>query len=441
MIQLSDHFDTTRLIKYTLPSILMMIFTSIYGIVDGFFVSNFAGKTPFAAVNFIMPVLMILGCVGFIFGTGGGALIAVMLGEKRRNKANEIFTQNIAVSFSIGVVLGILGIIFLPKISSQLGAEGQLLSDSVIYGRIVISTLPFYILQFQFQCLFSTAERPAMGLAVTISAGVANMVLDGLFVGLFRWGLIGAASATAISQFIGGIIPLIYFSRDNKSLLRFCPFRFDSHALLKTLTNGSSEFLSNVSMSIVSMLYNMQLLKYAGENGIAAYGVLMYVGMIFQAIFIGYAVGCSPIISYHYGAENYDELKNLRKHSFRIISCTAVVMFFSSEAFGTPLSRIFVGYDEELLSITAHAFRIFSFAFLFSGLSIFGSSFFTALNDGFTSALISFLRTLVFQVIAVLLFPLFWGLDGIWISIAAAEVMAVAVMAFFLMRKQKKYHY
>lgn len=441
MIQLSDHFDTKRLIKYTLPSILMMIFTSIYGIVDGFFVSNFAGKTPFAAVNFIMPVLMILGCVGFIFGTGGGALIAVMLGEKRKDKANEIFSQNIAVSSLIGIVLAVVGIAFLPQLASILGAEGQLLSDSVIYGRIVISTLPFYILQFQFQCLFSTAERPAMGLAVTISAGVANMVLDGLFVGIFRWGLIGAASATAISQFIGGIIPLIYFSRENKSLLRFCRFRFDWYALAKTLTNGSSEFLSNVSMSIVSMLYNIQLLKYAGENGIAAYGVLMYVGMIFQAIFIGYAVGSSPIISYHYGAENYDELKNLRKRGIRIILCTAVVMFISSEVFGSPLSRIFVGYDDELLAITSHAFTIFSFSFLFSGLSIFGSSFFTALNDGFTSALISFLRTLVFQVIAVLLFPFIWGLDGIWFSIVAAEVMAVVVTVIFLIRKQRKYHY
>ncbi len=441
MIQLSDHFDTKRLIKYTLPSILMMIFTSIYGIVDGFFVSNFAGKTPFAAVNFIMPVLMILGCVGFIFGTGGGALIAVMLGEKRKDKANEIFSQNIAVSSLIGIVLAVVGIAFLPQQASILGAEGQLLSDSVIYGRIVISTLPFYILQFQFQCLFSTAERPAMGLAVTISAGVANMVLDGLFVGIFRWGLIGAASATAISQFIGGIIPLIYFSRENKSLLRFCRFRFDRYALAKTLTNGSSEFLSNVSMSIVSMLYNIQLLKYAGENGIAAYGVLMYVGMIFQAIFIGYAVGSSPIISYHYGAENYDELKNLRKRGIRIILCTAVVMFISSEVLGSPLSRIFVGYDDELLAITSHAFTIFSFSFLFSGLSIFGSSFFTALNDGFTSALISFLRTLVFQVIAVLLFPFIWGLDGIWFSIVAAEVMAVVVTVIFLIRKQRKYHY
>ncbi len=441
MIQLSDHFDTKRLIKYTLPSILMMIFTSIYGIVDGFFVSNFAGKTPFAAVNFIMPVLMILGCVGFIFGTGGGALIAVMLGEKRKDKANEIFSQNIAVSSLIGIVLAVVGIAFLPQLASILGAEGQLLSDSVIYGRIVISTLPFYILQFQFQCLFSTAERPAMGLAVTISAGVANMVLDGLFVGIFRWGLIGAASATAISQFIGGIIPLIYFSRENKSLLRFCRFRFDWYALAKTLTNGSSEFLSNVSMSIVSMLYNIQLLKYARENGIAAYGVLMYVGMIFQAIFIGYAVGSSPIISYHYGAENYDELKNLRKRGIRIILCTAVVMFISSEVLGSPLSRIFVGYDDELLAITSHAFTIFSFSFLFSGLSIFGSSFFTALNDGFTSALISFLRTLVFQVIAVLLFPFIWGLDGIWFSIVAAEVMAVVVTVIFLIRKQRKYHY
>ena len=441
MIKLSDHFDTKRLLKYTFPSIMMMIFTSIYSIVDGFFVSNYAGKTPFAAVNFIMPVLMIVGCVGFIFGTGGSALIAVLLGEKRRDKANEVFTQNIVVSALIGAVLAIITFIATPKLAALMGAEGQLLSDSVLYCRINLLSLPFFVLQFHFQCLFATAEKPRLGLIVTVAAGSANIILVFVFVGIFKWALVGAAAATVISQIVGGLAPLIYFGRKNTSLLRLTKFHFNGKALLKTLTNGSSEFLSNVSMSLVSMLYNIQLLRYSGENGVAAYGVLMYVGMIFQSIFIGYAVGSAPIVSYNYGAERYDELKNLKKRGTSIIIASSIMMLLFGEIFGKPFSRVFVGYDEELLDITAHAFAIFSFSFLFSGYSIFGSSFFTALNNGLISALISVLRTLVFQVLFVLILPIFFGLDGVWLSIIGAEVASVLVTLTFMIKLKKRYNY
>lgn len=441
MIKLSDHFDTKRLLKFTYPSILMMIFTSIYSIVDGFFVSNFAGKTPFAAVNFIMPVLMIAGCLGFMFGTGGSALIAVMIGEKRGDKANEVFSQNILVSALLGVVISIVIILLLPSIASLMGAEGDLLRNSVLYGRIILISLPFYILQYQFQCLFATAEKPKLGLFVTVAAGCTNMILDALFVGVFRWGLAGAAFATVISQVIGGFVPLIYFSKKNSSLLRLTRFHFDGKTLVKTLTNGSSEFLSNVSMSLVSMLYNIQLLKYAGENGVAAYGVLMYVGMIFQSVFIGYAVGSAPIVSYNYGSGNNTELKNVRRRGLSIILTAAILMFASGELLGQPLARIFVGYDPNLLDMTAHAFAIFSFSFLGSGFSIFGSSFFTALNNGLISALISFMRTMVFEVIFVLLLPVFLGIDGIWLSIIVAEVASVSVTAVFMIKMRKKYNY
>lgn len=441
MIKLSDHFDTKRLLKYTFPSIMMMIFTSIYSIVDGFFVSNYAGKTPFAAVNFIMPVLMIVGCVGFIFGTGGSALIAVLLGEKRRDKANEVFTQNIVVSALIGAVLAIITFIATPKLAALMGAEGQLLSDSVLYCRINLLSLPFFVLQFHFQCLFATAEKPRLGLIVTVAAGSANIILDFVFVGIFKWALVGAAAATVISQIVGGLAPLIYFGRKNTSLLRLTKFHFNGKSLLKTLTNGSSEFLSNVSMSLVSMLYNIQLLRYSGENGVAAYGVLMYVGMIFQSIFIGYAVGSAPIVSYNYGAERYDELKNLKKRGTSIIIASSIMMLLFGEIFGKPFSRVFVGYDEELLDITAHAFAIFSFSFLFSGYSIFGSSFFTALNNGLISALISVLRTLVFQVLFVLILPIFFGLDGVWLSIIGAEVASVLVTLTFMIKLKKRYNY
>lgn len=441
MTELSGHFNLKRLLGFTLPSVIMLIFTSVYGIVDGYFVSNYAGKTPFAAVNFIMPVLMILGCIGFMFGTGGGALIAKTMGEGESKKANEIFTLIVAVSAACGVVLSVLGIIFLPRLAELFGTDGQMLENSVTYGRIILAALPFYILQFEFQCLFATAGKPRLGLIVTAAAGIANMVLDALLVAVFPFGLKGAAAATAISQFLGGTIPLLYFCRKNNSLLRFVKCRFDKKVLLKTCTNGSSELMSNISMSVVSMLYNVQLMKHAGENGIAAYGVLMYVSMIFQAVFIGYAVGSAPIISYNYGAGNKAELKSLLKTSAAFIAVCALIMFAAGELLSKPLSLLFVGYDKELHGITAHAFSIFSFSFLLSGFAIFGSSFFTALNDGFTSAAISFLRTLVFQIAAVLIFPLFFKLDGIWFSIVAAEIMAVCVTLLFLAIKRKKYGY
>ena len=440
-MQLSGHFGFRRLLKYTVPSIIMMIFTSVYGVVDGFFVSNYTGKTSFAAVNFIMPVLMVLGCVGFMFGTGGSAVISKTMGEGDRKKANEIFTFIVIASAVLGTALAVIGMFVLKPLAVLFGADGRLLADSVFYGKIILAALPFYVLQFEFQCLFATAGKPKLGLFVTAAAGIANMVLDALFVAGLKWGLGGAAAATAISQVLGGIIPVIYFARKNTSLLRFVKFRFDGKVLLKTCTNGSSELMSNISMSVVSMLYNVQLMKYAGENGVAAYGVLMYVSMIFQAVFIGYSVGSAPIIGYNYGAQNHSELKGLLKNGFLFIGICAVFMFAAGELLSRPLSLMFVGYDEELLDMTAHAFSIFSFSFLLSGFSIFGSSYFTALNDGLTSALISFLRTLVFQIAAVLLFPIIFDINGIWFSIVAAEIMSVTVTMLFLILKRKKYGY
>lgn len=440
-IQLSDHFTRKRLLRFSLPSIVMIVFTSIYGVVDGYFVSNYTGKTPFAAVNLIMPFLMILGGVGFMFGTGGGALIAKTMGEGKAEKADKLFSMTVFASILCGLVLTAVGLLFLRPFARLMGAEGELLENSLLYGTINLIALPFYILQYEFQCLFATAEKPKLGLYVTVASGVANMVLDWLLVAVLPFGLAGAAAATATSQFIGGVFPLIYFARKNSSRLHLTRCRLELRPLGRICANGSSELMSNISMSLVSMLYNVQLMQYAGEDGIAAYGVLMYVSMIFQAIFIGYSVGTAPIVSYHYGAQNREELKSLLRKAIFIVAIAALCMFAAGELLAAPLSRLFVAYDEELLQMTTHAFAIFSFSFLFSGFAINGSSFFTALNDGLTSALISFLRTLVFQVAAVLLFPLLWGLDGIWFSIVAAEIMAVLATIFFLLKKQKKYGY
>lgn len=437
-IQLSDHFNYKKLLRFSIPSIIMMIFTSIYGVVDGYFVSNYVGKTPFAAVNFIMPFLMILGSIGFMFGTGGSALIAKTLGEGNQEKANRYFSLFIYVSIAGGILIMIAALIFLRPIAGLLGAEGVMLDNCVLYGRIILAALPALVLQYAFQSFFITAEKPQLGLAVTVAAGITNIIGDALFVAVFHWGLAGAAAATSLGQLVGGLIPLYYFSRPNASLLRLTRTNMDGRALIKAATNGSSELMSNISMSLVSMLYNIQLMKYAGENGVAAYGVLMYVNMIFIAAFIGYSNGTAPIVSYHYGAKKLPEVKSILKKSFTIIGIFSVSMFLIAEVLGTPLSKIFVGYDQALLELTTRAFAIYSFSFLFSGISIYGSAFFTALNDGLTSALISFLRTLLFQVAAVLLLPLIWKVDGIWFSIVAAEIIAAAVTILFLIGKRKK---
>lgn len=441
MIKLSDHFSYRRLLRFTLPSIIMMIFTSIYGVVDGLFVSNFAGKTPFAAINFIMPFLMILGTLGFMFGTGGSALVSKTMGEGEREKANQLFSMIVYISIACGIVLSVLGILLIRPIAALLGAEGDLLENCVLYGRIILITLTAFILQMEFQSFFVAAEKPGLGLVATIAAGVTNMVLDAFFIAVFKWGLVGAATATAISQTVGGIVPLIYFFRPNSSLLRLGKTKFDGKALFKTCTNGSSELMSNVSMSLVSMLYNIQLMKYAGEDGVAAYGVLMYVNLVFLAVFIGYAIGTAPVIGYHYGADNHTELKSLLRKSFVIIGAFSICMLALSISLAKPLSTVFVSYDKVLYDMTVRGFYIYSFSFLFAGVAIFGSSFFTALNNGLISALMSFLRTLVFQIAAVMLLPLVWELDGIWISIVVAEFMACVVTLILLALNKKRYQY
>ena len=440
-IQLSEHFTYRKLLRFTLPSIVMLVFSSIYGVVDGFFVSNFVGKTAFTAVNFIIPFLMILGAMGFMFGTGGGALIAKTMGEGDDRRANELFSLIVYSSILCGVVLSGVGFLLLRPLAVALGAEGTMLQDCITYGTVLLFAIPAYVLQYEFQCLCVTAEKPNLGLAVTVASGVTNMVLDALFVAVLPFGLPGAAAATAISQCVGGLVPQPYVIRNKDGRLHLGRTHWDARALLKTCTNGSSELMSNISMSLVSMLYNAQLLHYAGEDGIAAYGVLMYVSMIFQAMFIGYSVGTAPVVSYHYGAGARGELHNLLRKSAVIIAGFAVAMFVGARLLSGPLSRLFVGYDAALLAMTRHAFSIFSFGFLFSGFAIYGSSFFTALNDGLVSAAISFLRTLVFQVLCVLIFPLFWQVDGIWVSLVAAEAMAVCVTVVFLRVKQRVYQY
>ncbi|MBQ3938470.1 MAG: MATE family efflux transporter [Clostridia bacterium] len=442
-IKLSDHFTYGKLLRFTLPSIAMMIFTSIYGVVDGFFVSNFAGKTPFAAVNFIMPFVMITSTVGFMFGSGGTAIVAKTLGERDPERANRYFSLFVYFTFALGVLFAVLSIAFIRPIASLMGAEGELLENSVVYARVVLCALPFFVLQFLFQSFFVTAEKPNLGFLVTVACGVVNMALDAILVPLLpqEQKLIGAALATGISQFLGGVIPLIYFFGKNSSLLRLGRAKFEGRVLARAALNGSSEFVNSIAMSVVGMLYNVQLLKYAGENGVDAYGVMMYVSMLFSAAFIGYSVGTAPVIGFHFGAQDRGELHSLRVKSFTIIACFSVSMVILAQALAAPIGRIFVSYDRELFDLTVSGFRIFALSFLFMGFAIFGSGFFTALSDGLTSALISFLRTLVFETAAVMLLPLVLGINGIWWSIVIAELMASLLCFLFVALKKKRFGY
>ena len=420
----------------------MMLFTSIYVIADGYFVSNYVGKTALASVNFAYPVLMILGSIGFMFGTGGSALISKRLGEKREEEANNLFSFIVVFSLLLGFLLMILGIIYMERIASLMGAKGELLEYTTIYGRIILTCLPAYILQYEFQCLFVTANKPRLGLIVTVAAGMTNIVFDYIMIALLGWGVRGGAVATALSQLTGGIIPLIYFLRKNSSLLRIkLPFKWDGKSLLKTITNGSSEFMGNISASIVSAVYNLQLLKYSGEDGLAAYSVIMYVGIIFMSLFIGYSVGVAPVISYNYGAKDDEHLRSIVRKSFVIISVQALTMFALSFFLSRPLGLLFVSYDKVLLEFTIHAFSLYSISFLFAGFSIFSSSLFTALNNGFVSALISFMRTLFFQIGCVLLIPLILAEDGIWLSTTIAEALSLVLSFYFVFRYRKSYHY
>ena len=440
-IALSDHFTYGRLLRFTLPSIVMMIFTSIYGVVDGIFVSNFAGKTAFAAVNLIMPYLMLFGTLGFMIGTGGTALISMTMGMGDRKKANQYFSMLTYVCIIGGVVLTVLSLVLMRPAAIALGAEGQMLELCVRYGNIVQLALPAYVLQFAFQSFCVTAEKPNLSLAMTVASGVCNILLDAIFVGWFHWGLVGAASATAISQVLGGVIPLIYFARPNPSLLRLGKPTFELRALLKACGNGSSELMSNISMSLVCMLYNLQLMKYAGEDGIAAYGVMMYVNFVFISVFIGFVIGNAPLVGFNHGANNHFELKNLFRKGVVVLLVLSILMATSGQLLAKLLSRIFVGYDPALMDMTVHGFRIYTLSFLLCGFNIFGSSFFTALNNGLISALISFVRTLICQIAAVFLLPIWLGLDGIWWSIVAAELVALCLTAVLIFAFRKKYHY
>ena len=440
-IELSEHFTYKKLIRFTLPSICMMIFTSIYGVVDGFFVSNFVGSSAFAAVNLIMPFIMILSAIGFMIGTGGNALVAITLGQQNEKKANEIFSMLIDLLIILGVIISSAMAIFMPQVARMLGATDLMIKDCVVYGRVSMVSLTFFMLQTSFQSFMVTAARPQFGLYITIAAGVKNMLLDALFVGLLGWGVAGAAWATVSSEVIGGTIPFIYFLMPNKSKLHLIKARFMPKQIAKACSNGASEFMTMISASFVNMLYNFQLLRLAGENGVAAFGVIMYINFIFAGIFMGYAFGSASIVSYHYGAENYGELRNLFAKSVKMIGVSAITLFIFAQSFAVPLVNIFFSYNRELLKMTVGAFRLYSIAYLITGFNGYASSLFTALNNGMISAVIAFGRTLLFQTIFIIILPAIFGVNGIFSATVLAELCALSVSVYFVRKYKGRYHY
>lgn len=440
-IQISDHFTIPRLLRFVFPSIIMMIFTSIYGVVDGFFVSNYVGKTPFAAVNLIMPLLMAIGSIGFMLGTGGSALVAKTCGEGDSERANRYFSMTIYTALLLGTILAAISFCLIRPIARLMGADGAMLEYCVLYARILVCTLPLFMLQNMFQSFFITAEKPKLGLYVILAAGISNIVLDFLFIAVFRWGLAGAAIATSIGELIGGLVPILYFSRPNTSRLKLVRTKLEWRPIWRSCSNGASEMMTNLSMSLVNTLYNLQLMRFTGEDGVAAYGVIMYVNFIFVAIYMGYSIGCAPIVGYHYGAKHQEELRGLLRRSLWILGIGAVLLTVAGELLSSPLSKIFVSYDDALFAMTRHGFRLYSLSYLLCGFNIFGSAFFTALNNGMVSAVISFARTLVFQIVCVLVLPMFLELNGIWISILVAEFLGILVTASLLIANRKKYSY
>lgn len=440
-IQLSDHFGYKRLLRFVISPVLMMICTSLYSIVDGFFVSNFVGKTAFAAVNLYMPLMMGMGSFGFMIGAGGSAIISKTFGEGKKQLANEYFSMLIYITILFGIFCSILAFLFLKPIILLLGAEGELVSHAMTYGRILLLSQMAFMLQNVFQFFLTVAEKPQLSLKISILSGITNGILDFVFIVVFQWGIAGAAAATAIGQAVGGIVPLLYFIKKNDSWLRLTKSKWHFGVLLKTCTNGSSELMTNLASSVVTILYNLQLMKIAGENGVAAYGVIMYVSFIFAAVFIGYSIGSAPIISYHYGAANPAELKNLFQKSIVLLMAAGIVMFTAVEVLSAPLTKLFVRYDPYLYDMTLRGFRLYAFMFLVCGINIWGSAFFTALNNGLVSALISFLRTLVFETGAVLILPIYLGLDGIWLSVLVAEIFALIITVLFFVTKKKQYQY
>lgn len=440
-IKLSDHFTYKRLLRFVFPSIIMMIFTSIYGVVDGLFVSNFVGKTAFAAVNLIMPLIMLLGTFGFMVGAGGSAIVAKTLGEGDKKRANRYFSMLVYTTLIVGIALAVAGEIFIEPIAYAMGARGEMLDNCILYSRISFISLPMFMLQNVFQSFFVTAEKPKTGLTVTVTAGCINIVMDFIFVAVLNFGISGAAIATSMSEYFAGLFPIFFFIRKNSSLLKLGKTKFEGKILLKTCTNGLSELMTNVSMSLVNMLYNFQLLSLAGENGVAAYGVIMYVNFTFVSIFLGYSIGSAPIVGYNYGAQNHSELKNMLRKSLVLIGIFSIVLTITAEAVAYPLTNIFVGYDKDLFELTRNGFMLFSMSYLICGFNIYGSSFFTALGNGIISAVISFSRTLLFQILSVLLLPLILGINGIWLAIVVAEIMSVMVTISFIIANRKKYKY
>lgn len=439
--KISEHFNIKKIIIFTLPSIGMMLISSIYGVVDGFFVSNYIGSNAFAAVNIVWPFEMILGSFGLMIGAGGSALVSKTMGEQKYDLANRYFSMLIIFVIIFGMFISILGIIFNPYIIHLLDLDQETINNCNIYANVLFIFLIFFMLQNIFQSFNIVASKPEMGIITMILSGITNILLDYIFIVILNMGIFGAALATGLSQFAGAIVPFIFFINKNSTLLRIKFVKIDFKIILKTSYNGISEMLSSISFSLVSILYNIILLSYIGINGVNAYGVILYISYIFISIYFGYSMGISPIISYNYGAKNKKELNNIFNISLVLICSVSILLTFIGYIFAKQLSSIFVNYDKELLNLTTHALHINVFSFLFCGYNIFASSLFTALNNGTVSLILSFLRSLIIQVVCILTIPILFGSEGIWFAGVVSDIISLIISIIFIFKYRNKYGY
>lgn len=442
-IELSGHYSYSRILKTCIPSVLMILTTSVYSIVDGLFVSNFAGTTSFAALNIIWPAIATVAAFGLMFGTGGSALVAMVIGQDDRDRANGIFTMLIRAMLILGAVCGTLLFIFMRPVSIWLGADEAMLPDCIRYGRILVCAMPAFMSQMAFNSFFMTAEKPQLGTLLTVICGITNIAFDALFIVVFGWGLTGAAIATVLGMAVGGIYPLYYFSskKRNTTKLKFVKADTDWHCIVRCCSNGLSEYVGNIALNIVSMCYNLQLMKLIGQDGVAVYGILMYIGYVYASVYIGYNIAVSPIVSFNYGAQNHDELKSLLRKSIVILLVAGTILTGLSEILSSPMAGIFVGYDPGLKALTARAIRIYMISFMICGLNMFVSAWFTALNNGIVSACAAFARTLVFEMGAIFILPLLLGLDGVWLAVDVADMLALVLAVILLSTFRKRYNY
>lgn len=420
-------FGFFSLLKFALPSVIMMMVMGLYSMVDSMFVSRFVSTNALSAINVVYPVINLLIGLGVMLASGGSAVIAAKMGAGKTDEARRDFSMIVTIGLASSIVIAVAGLIFIRPIVTFLGASELLVDYAVTYLAIILMFAPANMLQMLFQMFFVTAGRPGLGLTFIIGAGLVNAVLDYVFIVPLGMGIAGAALATGIGYLIPAAAGLIFFFGKKKELY-FTKPKFSAAVLGSSCSNGSSEMVSNLSMAVVTLVFNRIMMNLAGEDGVAAVTIVMYAQFLLSSIFMGFSLGVQPVISFHHGAGNRRNLKGIYRHCIVFIAIAAVSVFAVAMTLGPTLTTIFTPKDTNVWTLAVRGFMILPFCFLLEGFSIYASAAFTALGDGKTSALISFLRTFLFILTGLLTLPLAFGIDGVWLAVPVAELCSVLVV-------------